>query len=313
MELFIFRYFHSSHSFSFRVFDNSAFNEDIPEDQDSEDEPLKPKKRKKIDQKSKVLRSSKSQAQLLAKYQNYVQIQEKYKNHLKITVPTLSNSSKTHVRFSDYQPLQPLETFWKPCRPPSRKKKEPKGYEKYPFACKSCPKKFTNDNLLSFHIKVYHNPHFQCPYCPNAFHQEEANKFKKHLFNHEHVTETDLPHECIQCGKQDFCLQRLQKHIDEFRGPFHNNQCTQCSEKFENHANYKDHVKKCHQGVWKYRCDECELIFDSIKASKEHRLEAHKRKQPPKHTLPTMCDICGKVLKGESHNTSQNDGFLGIS
>ena len=29
-------------------------------------------------------------------------------------------------------------------------------------------------------------------------------------------------------------------------------------------------------------------------------MEAHKRKQPPKHTVPTMCDICGKVLKGIS-------------
>ena len=66
-------------------------------------------------------------------------------------------------------------------------------------------------------------------------------------------------------------------------------------------------MEERHQGVWKYRCDECELIFDSIKASKEHRLEAHKRKQPPKHTLPTMCEICGKVLKG---NLYLNDFFL---
>ena len=82
-------------------------------------------------------------------------------------------------------------------------------------------------------------PISQCPYCPNAYHQNETGKFKKHLFNHEHVTKTALPHECIQCGKQDFCLQRLQKHIDNFRGPCHNNQCTQCHDFFKTHLDYK--------------------------------------------------------------------------
>ena len=193
-------------------------------------------------------------------------------------------------------PLQPLEFYWKPPRPPSRKKKQPKDYEKYPLECQHCSKRFTSEILQAFHLKVYHSPHFQCPYCPNAYHQHESQKFKKHLYNHEHVTKTDRPHSCIQCGKEDFCLQRLQKHIDNFRGPFHNNQCTQCSEKFQNHQDYREHVDNFHQGRWKFRCDDCEVVFDSIQNAREHRLEVHKRKQPPKHTVPTMCDICGKGM-----------------
>ena len=62
-------------------------------------------------------------------------------------------------------------------------------------------------------------------------------------------------------------------------------------------------MEKIHYGIWKYRCDDCEKVFDTLQASREHRLEAHKRKQPPKHTVPTMCDICGKVLKGKVHFT----------
>ena len=141
----------------------------------------------------------------------------------------------------------------------------------YPLSCKLCSKRFTSDILQSFHIKVYHNPHFQCPYCPNAFYQEDSAKFKKHLFNHEHVTKTSTPHECIQCGKQDFCLQRLQKHIDNFRGPFHSNQCTQCSDTFQTHQAYQVHVDQVHNGIWKHRCDDCDQVFDTLDLAKEHR------------------------------------------
>ena len=96
-------------------------------------------------------------------------------------------------------------------------------------------------NIIVLRLLIWSNiiPISQCPYCPNAYHQNETGKFKKHLFNHEHVTKTALPHECIQCGKQDFCLQRLQKHIDNFRGPCHNNQCTQCHDFFKSHQEYK--------------------------------------------------------------------------
>jgi KRAB domain-containing zinc finger protein len=273
-------------------------DENILEEQDSENEPIAPKSRKRKRVPNNDIKIESNHSQLMSKYNNYMMIQEKYKDHLCVTIPNIGEPDS--IKFSDYVPIQPLEAFWKAPRPPSRKKKKPKGYEKYPLQCKQCPKRFTSDILHGFHVKVYHNAHFQCPYCPNAYHQNETGKFKKHLFNHEHVTKTALPHECIQCGKQDFCLQRLQKHIDNFRGPCHNNQCTQCHDFFKSHQDYKVHVEKIHFGIWKYRCDDCEKVFDSIQASREHRLEAHKRKQPLKHTVPTMCDICGKVLKGSS-------------
>ena len=273
---------------------NNEFIDPIESEDDSEDEPIA-KKRKK----SKSANNKESnQPQLVSKYQNYIQIQEKYKNYLCVTIPNIGEPDP--IKFSNYVPTQNLDIFWKAPRPPSRKKKRPKGYEKYPLSCKLCSKRFTSEILHSFHTKVYHNPHYQCPYCPNAFYQEDLAKFKKHLFNHEHVTKTAQPHHCIQCGKQDYCLQRLQKHIDNFRGPHHNNQCTQCSETFQTHTEYQVHVDKIHHGVWKFRCDDCEEVFDSLQIAKEHRLEVHKRKQPPKHTVPTMCDICGKVLKGSS-------------
>ena len=86
-------------------------------------------------------------------------IQEKYKNHLCVTIPNIGEPNS--LKFSDYVPIQPLETFWKPPRPPSRKKKKPKEYEQYPLGCTHCPKRFTSEILQSFHVKVYHNAHFQ--------------------------------------------------------------------------------------------------------------------------------------------------------
>ena len=93
------------------------------------------------------------------RYNNYMLIQEKYKNHLCVTIPNIGEPNS--LKFSDYVPIQPLETFWKPPRPPSRKKKKPKEYEKYPLGCTHCPKRFTSEILQSFHVKVYHNAHFQ--------------------------------------------------------------------------------------------------------------------------------------------------------
>ena len=224
--------------------------------EDSEDEPILSKSRKR------KYSTTEKTTQLLSKYNNYKEVQEKYKDYLRVTIPNLGEPED--VKFTNYKPLQPLDEFWKPPRAPSRKKKKPAGYEDYPLNCKLCSKRFTSDILKAFHIKVYHNSHYQCPYCPNAFYQDEAFKFKKHLYKHEHVTKTAIPHECIQCGKTDFCLQRLQKHIDNFRGPFHNNQCTQCHERFSSHEEYRSHVDKAHYGIWKFRCDDCEKVFDTL-------------------------------------------------
>ena len=52
-------------------------------------------------------------------------IQEKYKDHLCVTIPNIGEPDS--IKFSDYVPIQPLEAFWKAPRPPSRKKKKPKG------------------------------------------------------------------------------------------------------------------------------------------------------------------------------------------
>ena len=53
-------------------------------------------------------------------------IQEKYKDHLCVTIPNIGEPDT--IKFSDYVPIQPLEAFWKAPRPPSRKKKKPKGH-----------------------------------------------------------------------------------------------------------------------------------------------------------------------------------------
>ena len=188
--------------------------EEISDESDEETKPLSQKRKLNNYQcKSKVpkLSDGTQPSQLMSKHKNYSLIQDKYKDYLCITIPNIETLD--FLKFSKYIPRQPLESYWKAPRPPSRKKKPPKDYDKYPLGCDLCSKRFTSEILQAFHLKVYHSPHYQCPYCPNAYHQEEQSKFKKHLYNHEHVTKTAKPHECIQCGKEDFCLQRLQKHI----------------------------------------------------------------------------------------------------
>jgi hypothetical protein len=283
--------------------EEEELDDDIDDDFDDEDEPISKKRRmvrsKNHDNEDSSSSSKHFDSKTISKHNNYTQIQEKYKDYMKVIIPCIVTPSDV-IKFQDYSPSKPLESCLKSKRPPSRKKKLPKNNDKYPLSCIHCPRRFSNGKCKSFHDTVYHNKHYQCPYCPNAFRQNQGNAFRKHLYTHEHVTQTSQPHECIQCGKQDYCLQRLEKHVKDFRGLFHNNQCTQCTQRFQSHQEYKIHVNKIHDGLWKYRCDDCEKVFETLLASKEHRLEVHKRKQPPKTAIPTMCDICGKVLKGSS-------------
>jgi hypothetical protein len=228
-------------------------------------------------------------------FEHHTEIQEKYKDFIKVCIPNITDSPD--IKYDDYIPSKPLESYFIRQRPESRKKKLPLDHDKLPFMCEHCPRRFPLESNKIGHETKYHSSHYQCPYCKNVFPEEHCEKFKKHLYKHEHVSKTFEPHECIQCGMRDYILPALETHINKLRGPFHNNQCTQCEDRFRSHDEYKEHVNLCHEGNWRYRCDNCEIVFDTLKASKEHRLEAHKRRYIPKKLLPSVCDTCGKVMK----------------
>ena len=75
--------------------------------------------------------------------------------------------------------------------------------------------------------------------------------------------------ECVQCGNFFGRPNKFQEHIQK-KGPHHNDQCSQCSRKFETYEEYKTHVEEEHYGKWKYKCGFCEEMFDERKDLKHH-------------------------------------------
>lgn len=234
-------------------------------------------------------------SRLVSLYEKCIEARDKYKDYLNVNVPNIKDPDIS--TFDDS--AQSIQDYWRPPKPLSRRTELGKSDESLKIPCKNCPEKFMRENQLRVHEIMFHNSHFQCPYCPNVYIKDEHTKFKSHLFYHEKVSKTNIPHECIQCGEKDFDLDQMMRHIDNFHGPFHNNRCTQCTDTFGTHSDYKHHVDKMHSGKWKYRCDDCERVFDSIQESKVHRVAEHLRnKDSPKLPSDIMCDLCGKVLKG---------------
>ena len=82
------------------------------------------------------------------------------------------------------------------------------------------------------------------------------------MYEHTLVDESNMNmYECICCGYGSNVQDRITRH-QEANGRWHNNECTQCCQKFSSHSEYQRHVKKEHQGKWTYRCGHCCEIFD---------------------------------------------------
>ena len=69
----------------------------------------------------------------------------------------------------------------------------------------------------------------------------------------------------------------IRKHVQS-GGPYHNNQCTQCTESFKSYSEHELHVKYIHMGNWKYKCGLCEDLLDTKDEIRSHRMKKHATK-----------------------------------
>ena len=118
--------------------------------------------------------------------------------------------------------------------------------------CDQCEKKFSVRSSLNQHVIKHHNEHLECPFCLYSYHLEDSEEFKMHIFMHicgkvAIKTKNSATTICICCGDLS-----NSKHLEQ-SGPFHNDECSQCSQKMSSYQEYCKHVKKEHFGVWKYR------------------------------------------------------------
>lgn len=176
--------------------------------------------------------------------------------------------------------------------------------------CKECGQNLSGKRNLKKHMIKYHQDHFDCTYCDLAWSLDDADSFRLHLFKHLYVLNN--VNACVQCGKQWKTPHLLRKHQAQ-KGPFHNEECTQCSSPMKTFQDYQRHVDEQHYGIWKYKCGFCEITFDSNEEADNHLKLMHKPKRKsrerkaPKAPQPPVnkervCNQCGAIVSNLSNH-----------
>ena len=171
--------------------------------------------------------------------------------------------------------------------------------------CPDCQKIFQNDFSFRRHQLKIHSEHFQCPICDVAKKVDDAEEFKKHVFEHI-VHGKGIWKQCIQCGYLGKRTNHFTQHLQKM-GPLHNDECSQCSKKFSSYKEYQDHINTQHYGIWKYKCgfENCGEIFDDEIIYLKHIRYVHTRnvkikmkrvsKKGRQSKQKGICDECGKT------------------
>ncbi|OXA54104.1 Transcription factor E4F1 [Folsomia candida] len=112
-----------------------------------------------------------------------------------------------------------------------------------PHKCPSCPKSFTTESTLSYHIGRQHS--FPC-FSPNS-----------HLTSHS----DQRPHPCPHCDRAFKLKNRLHSHIKSIHTAGYvapkAHKCPQCDRSFQFPAFLKTHVLQAHSGERPFTCNHC--------------------------------------------------------
>ena len=74
--------------------------------------------------------------------------------------------------------------------------------------------------------------------CSEYFDTKFWYNFVRHMYEHTLVDDSNLSlYECICCGYGTNVQDRMTRHLDA-NGRYHNNECTQCDQKFLSHVDY---------------------------------------------------------------------------
>ena len=99
----------------------------------------------------------------------------------------------------------------------------------------------------------------------DIFANDPVFNFARHFYLHEHDhPQFKFPHECLACDFKTPYIVAAKEHIEQ-HGPFHNNKCPNCDEKFYTRSAVIEHFKAfpLHEG---YVCGICENVFDNMES-----------------------------------------------
>ena len=138
-----------------------------------------------------------------------------------------------------------------------RYKKHMKDHEIFAKHGCSCDISFTSFKHRRRHVEIVHMGRFKCIKCPEVLASQES--LDKHQTIHTQVFQ------CEQCGFVGRDSRRLKKHV------------------LQNHIDPKSRKK-----VFDFQCKDCGKNFADNMGILNHRRKVHN---------PTMCTLCGKVVK----------------
>lgn len=237
-------------------------------------------------------------------------VKRKYKKRDEESSRPLSLTSEQQALFDNYDFPRPLESFRMPASKGGTRKASI-GANK-PHTCKECNAGFSTSQILNDHIIKIHNDHFQCHLCHKSFSIEQSEDLRLHLFKHDQNILGNRKIECVQCGNIFGRPNKLEEHIKE-KGPKHDDQCAQCTERFTTHAQYRAHVSERHLGRFKWKCGFCDDVYDEKRDLKQHLLlhtgggteEPKKKEKKKSYPQRKMCPECGlNVFNLNNHITS---------
>ena len=158
---------------------------------------------------------------------------------------------------------------------------------------KMCKQKFSSEDALKDHYIHTHNLEYVCPYekCSDKVRNKSLFEFARHIYYHENKhPQLEYPHECIACGFKTPYMKDVQNHI-KIEGPYHDNSCPKCPEKFNSRFDLLQHVKlRKHDG---FPCGMCTEVFETTDSKNLHRRTCRPE------GFAFICDDCGKVYKSQ--------------
>ena len=157
---------------------------------------------------------------------------------------------------------------------------------------KECRQKFDSVEELKEHFIQKHRLEYVCPYekCRNQVRIQTLFEFARHIYYHENKhPQFEYPHECLACGFETPFIKQVETHVKN-EGPFHDNQCPNCPERFFSRSEFVEHTQlNQHNG---FRCGLCSEVFDTNIKKRNHR----KNCLPGVKLEEFVCTDCGKVF-----------------